>query len=293
MRLFRAQGRRDVAVPVTSLAHARAPEAQRLCEQHPLSSTLAAVQVTGARFDTTTPGSRMLGVESGDELVALTWVGANIVPVATTPEQRPAIAEAIADHGRASSSLLGDAEQVLSLWDSLSQRWGRPREVRANQPLLVMDAPSAVEPDPLVRRGTVDEAPIVTPASVAMFIEEVGYDPTRYGNGYARRVRTLLALRRTWIRTEPDPVTGEERVVFKADVGARALGVAQVQGVWVAPDRRGQGLGVRGMAAVIRDVLTDVAPVASLYVNDYNTAGLATYRRLGMRQEGTYATVVL
>jgi predicted GNAT family acetyltransferase len=88
-------------------------------------------------------------------------------------------------------------------------------------------------------------------------------------------------------------VTGEERVVFKADVGALALGVAQIQGVWVAPDRRGQGLGVSGMAAVVRYVLRDLAPTVSLYVNDYNAAGLATYRRLGMRQEATYATVVL
>jgi predicted GNAT family acetyltransferase len=47
------------------------------------------------------------------------------------------------------------------------------------------------------------------------------------------------------------------------------------------------------MAAVVRYVLRDLAPTVSLYVNDYNAAGLATYRRLGMRQEATYATVVL
>lgn len=321
MRLFRASARRDVAAPVAVLGHERTAEALALCAQHPLTSTLAAVQIAGSRFDTTTPGSRMLGIDAPGgwdvdalgidrpdlegvgarapdttgtgRLRALTWVGANIVPVATAPEQRPAIADAIADHGRASSSVLGDAEQVLSLWDSLGRRWGRAREVRANQPLLVLDAPSVIEPDPLVRRGVVGEASIVAPASVAMFIEEVGYDPTRYGNGYVRRVRSLLSLGRTWIRTELDPRTGAERVVFKADVGALALGVAQIQGVWVAPDRRGQGLGVRGMATVVRDVLADVAPTVSLYVNDYNAAGLATYHRLGMRQEGRYATVVL
>lgn len=293
MRLFRAPGRRAATVPVSVLDHSRAAEALAICARHPLTSTLAAVQILGGRFDTSTPRSAMLGVEDDSGLRALTWVGANVVPVGTTPEQRPSIAAAIADRGQASSSLLGDAEQVLSLWETLAHRWSRPREIRADQPLLVLDGPSAVEPDPHVRRGSVAEAPMVTPASVAMFIEEVGYDPTRYGDGYARRVRQLLAMRRTWIRTEPHPETGRERVVFKADVGALALGVAQVQGVWVAPDRRGQGLGVRGMATVARDVLADVAPTMSLYVNDYNDAGLATYRRLGMRREGTYATVVL
>lgn len=293
MRLFRASGRRGAVAPVLALPHERAQEALALCARYPLTSTLAAVQVAGPRFDTTTPGSTMLGVLDEDRLASLTWVGANIVPVGTTHQQRTAIAAAIADRGRASSSLLGDAEQVLDLWEALAARWGRPREVRADQPLLVMDAPSAITPDPLVRRGLPAESPIVAPASVAMFIEEVGYDPTRYGNGYVRRVRTLLERGRTWIRTEPDPRTGEDRVVFKADVGALALGVAQVQGVWVAPDRRGSGLGVHGMATVVRDVLAEVAPTVSLYVNDYNVAGRATYRRLGMRQEGTYATVVL
>ncbi|MGO1562300.1 MAG: GNAT family N-acetyltransferase [Actinomycetaceae bacterium] len=275
------------------LSHSRAAEALAVCATRPLTSTLAAIQIGDNRFEYPSPRAVMYGVEDDVALRSVTWAGANIIPVATTPDQRPAIAERIVARGQAASSVLGDADEVLSLWDSLRTSWNRPREIRGNQPLLVMDNESAVAPDPLVRRGAVGEAPIVQPASVAMFIEEVGYDPTRYGGGYARRVAQLLGQGRTWIRTEPHPVTGEERVVFKADVGALALGVAQIQGVWVAPDRRGQGLGVSGMAAVVRDVLRDLAPTVSLYVNDYNTAGLATYRRLGMRQEATYATVVL
>ena len=34
-------------------------------------------------------------------------------------------------------------------------------------------------------------------------------------------------------------------------------------------------------------------PVVSLYVNDFNTRALATYRRVGFERVGTFATVLL
>ncbi len=55
------------------------------------------------------------------------------------------------------------------------------------------------------------------------------------------------------------------------------------------------------MAAVVRlarelgpaDAARGAAPpVVSLYVNDYNAPALATYRRVGFEQVGTYATVL-
>ena len=47
------------------------------------------------------------------------------------------------------------------------------------------------------------------------------------------------------------------------------------------------------MAAVLEHVLADIAPTATLYVNDYNTAALAMYERIGMTRIGTFATVLL
>jgi predicted GNAT family acetyltransferase len=67
---------------------------------------------------------------------------------------------------------------------------------------------------------------------------------------------------------------------------------AQIQGVWVAPDRRGRGLAGAGMAAVISDALRRVAPTVSLYVNDYNESALRVYRRCGFRPVGMFATVL-
>ena len=45
-----------------------------------------------------------------------------------------------------------------------------------------------------------------------------------------------------------------------------------MQGVWVRPEYRGQGLAAPGMAAVVVEAARSIAPVVSLYVNDFNRA---------------------
>jgi predicted GNAT family acetyltransferase len=82
-------------------------------------------------------------------------------------------------------------------------------------------------------------------------------------------------------------------VVFKAELAVVTRYTAQVQGVWVAPEFRGRGVGTAAMATVVRDALRRVAPTVSLYVNDYNEAARRVYERCGFRQMGTFATVLL
>jgi predicted GNAT family acetyltransferase len=65
-----------------------------------------------------------------------------------------------------------------------------------------------------------------------------------------------------------------------------------VQGVWVAPAYRGRGIGTAGTAAVVEYARTSIAPVVSLYVNDYNLAARRAYERVGFREVGMFASVL-
>ena len=67
---------------------------------------------------------------------------------------------------------------------------------------------------------------------------------------------------------------------------------AQVQGVWVAPDRRGEGLAIRGMAAVVAHVRREVAPVVSLYVNEFNVPARRAYEHVGFTESARFATIM-
>ena len=106
---------------------------------------------------------------------------------------------------------------------------------------------------------------MLVPACVAMFEEEVGYSPlTGGGQHYRQRVATLIRKGHSLIRRD-----SHGQVVFKAELGNVSADAVQIQGVWVNPAYRGQGLAAGCMAAVV-ELSRQYAPVASLYVNDYN-----------------------
>lgn len=186
------------------------------------------------------------------------------------------------------SSLVGRAELALPLWELLESDWGPPRELRSEQPLLALRDEPLVRPDPLVRQVRMDEIESYLPAAVSMFIEEVGIDPRASdgGRSYRRRVANLIASGRAWARFE------DGEVVYKAEVGSMSATVGQIQGVWVDPARRGEGLGATGTAAVAGAV-TARGRIASLYVNSYNERARRTYATVGFTQVATFATVLL
>jgi predicted GNAT family acetyltransferase len=153
---------------------------------------------------------------------------------------------------------------------------------------MALDGASLVPSDPLVRVVRPDELDRYLPAAISMFIEEVGVDP-RSGDGgtsYRARVAELIAGGRAFARFEGGDV------VFKAEIGAMSSNVGQIQGVWVHPDRRGDGLGTAGTGTVVNRLVRGMGRTASLYVNAYNTAALAAYRKIGFNQVGQYATIL-
>jgi predicted GNAT family acetyltransferase len=65
-----------------------------------------------------------------------------------------------------------------------------------------------------------------------------------------------------------------------------------VQGVYVPPERRGEGLAVSGMAAVVELVRAEIAPVVSLYVNEWNQPARRAYEQVGFRETARFSTVM-
>lgn len=248
----------------------------------------AASDRDGRGLDPWRLGGELWGHVVDGQLESLCYSGANLVPVEASKEAVRAFAERARRQGRRCSSLVGPADEVLGLWDELEPSWGPARDVRSVQPLLATGCQPLVEPDPKVRLVRASEIDLVLPACVAMFTEEVGVSPLAGDGGaaYRARVAELVGSGRAFARIE------DGQVVFKAEVGVVSRHACQVQGVWVAPERRGEGLAAAGMAEVVRACLQRVAPVVSLYVNIYNRPALATYDRVGFSRVGTFATVL-
>jgi predicted GNAT family acetyltransferase len=259
-----------------------------LCDRDPVVNVFVSARVREAGLDPVRLGGQMWGYQPGDRLASLCYAGANLVPVSATPEAIQAFGARARALGRRCSSIVGLADDVHALWRLLEPWWGRPREVRGAQPVMATSGPPAVAPDPLVRRVRPDELGILLPASISMFTEEVGVSPLGAdgGRAYRARVAELIAAGRAFARIE------NGQVVFKAEIGSVTPHACQVQGVWVRPELRGRGLAEAGMAAVVREALRSVAPVVSLYVNDFNLPARAAYRRVGFTEVATFASVL-
>jgi predicted GNAT family acetyltransferase len=153
---------------------------------------------------------------------------------------------------------------------------------------MAIDGPPAVPAEARVRPVRASELETLLPAAIAMFTEEVGVSPLRVdgGAGYRARVTELVRAGHSlaWI--------DDGQVLFKAEIGAVSRAACQIQGVWVAPAFRGRGIGTAGTAAVVEYARRSIAPVVSLYVNDFNQSARAAYRRVGFREVGRYASVL-
>jgi predicted GNAT family acetyltransferase len=84
----------------------------------------------------------------------------------------------------------------------------------------------------------------------------------------------------------------QERLVFKADVMANTPDVIYVEGVYVAPEHRGKGVGLECFSRLTSYLLRDRESLC-LLVNEQNLGAHAFYRRAGYELCSYYDTIFL
>lgn len=271
-----------------SLAAVRAMLARDVAAHCVLSARLDAARSLKQRL----LGGRVMTSEADalGELPSATYVGGTVMPCGVGPAARAdaaAVGAWLAAQPRACSSIVGDVGNVLSLWMEAERGWGEPRLLRDCQPLLATRTAPSAPPDPRVRAARPDELDLVVPAAAAMFAEELEASPFERdgGAGFRARLSALIDARRVLVRID------DGEVLYKAEIGSVTADATQIQGVWVRPDLRGAGLGTAAMSATLMYALR-LAPLATLYVNDFNDVARRVYSRLGMSRVGTFATVL-
>lgn len=283
----------DTAAPQAGIGGCRevgageAGAVREVLEADPLVSAPAAEKLATSGV-AAGPDGRFL--TRGGPVRSLLFAGTSILPLRGDAADHRHLGRAVAELGLGPTSVHGRRDQVAALWPALGESWGEPREYRSTQFLMALfggvDARMVL---PGIRPAGLEDFEPVLVAAAAMYREELRAEPFAVGAGipFRRRVARSLARGRTWVGFD-------ERggVVFKADVAAVSPLTAQLQGVWVHPDRRGTGLGAGGTAAVC-SALVERGLIPSLVVNGGNAAARAAYRRVGMVDAVDYATVLL
>lgn len=273
---------------VRVLAAADLDEFLALAERDPVVNVFAIHRAQTTSLDPRWLGGEMWGRFDDGRLVSACHVAANLVPVQASPEDAVAFAERALARRRTASTIVGPQDAVRAFWDVVGDAWGQPRDTRWDQRHLVIEGEPEIDPDPLVRMTASTDIDVLYPACVAMYTEEVGVSPELAGGRELYRARVLQLISRGWSFARFE----EGELVFKAEVACATREAAQIQGVWVAPHRRGEGLAAAGMAAVVVQVRQRIAPTVSLYVNDWNEPARRAYARAGFRETARFATVM-
>ena len=157
------------------------------------------------------------------------------------------------------------------------------RELLFEQRRLV----EAHEAVPGLRQATVDDLELVVRVHAAMAFEESGVNPLeRDPEGFRQRTARRLERGRVWAWIEGG------RLIFKADMVAETPGVAYLEGIYVCPEERGKGYGLRCMSQLGRSLLRRTESVC-LLVNEQNHQSREFFRRADYKLCAHYDTIYL
>ena len=139
-----------------------------------------------------------------------------------------------------------------------------------------------------LRLATPEDLSVVMNTHARMAFEELGLvnpivaDP----KGFPARCARRIDQRRVWVLIE------NGSLVFKADVVADTPDAIYLEGIYVNPEKRGQGYGLSCLTQLSRSLLKRTGSIC-LLVNDRNHKVHSFYHRAGFRFKSHYTTILL
>lgn len=183
--------------------------------------------------------------------------------------------------------LLGEMERVEGFWQRYAAG-GRTPRATCRELLLELRFPFAAhKPVRGLRQATLADLALLMPVQAEMAEAESGVnplivDPKGFRLRYARRIEQG----RVWVLVE------DGRLNFKGEVISETTEVAYLEGIYVAPEQRGQGLGLRCLSQMCRHLLARTKAL-TLFINERNTEAAAFYARAGFKLRAHYDTIFL
>jgi predicted GNAT family acetyltransferase len=173
--------------------------------------------------------------------------------------------------------IMSSGQEAEEFWGHYSDGIREPR-LTCTELLFELHFPFLVpDCDREIREATMDELEQVAEAQAAIALMESGVDPLeRDREGFLKRCARRIEQGRTFVVVE------NNKLVFKADIVAETNETVYLEGVYVAPEFRGQGIGSGCLAELTLDILKRVPNVCMLSNINFIDAHLS-YIRAGFR----------
>jgi len=185
----------------------------------------------------------------------------------------------------AASALMGEEKKVKQFLNYYVS--GRPAPRLACRELLFEQRQKQQlgEEIPGLRLATSAELDLVTKVHAELASEETGVNPLAVDpNGFRMRCARRIHQDRVWVNVE------DGRLLFKADVITQLKEVTYLEGVYVAPEERGNGFGAACIRQLTNQLLEDSKSVC-LLIKEQNAAAGACYRKAGYQLREYYETL--
>jgi predicted GNAT family acetyltransferase len=275
------------AAAVQMLAGEHKDEALQFLASRPVHTVAMASFICDNGMDSPLNRGSFYGCRDAEgRLVGVALIG-HATLVETDSDEALAAFARVARNCTRTHVMVGERQIIERFWQHYAQG-GRSPRLMCRELLMEQRWPVQVrEPVPGLRLATPDELEQVMTVQGQMAFEESGVNPMEADpEGFRLRCLRRIEQGRVWIWTE------EGRLIFKADIVSETSEVKYIEGVWVAPEQRGRGYGLRCLSQLTRELLARTAAV-TLLVNERSSEAVAFYRRAGYKLRSQYDTIFL
>ncbi len=181
----------------------------------------------------------------------------------------------------------GERKAVERFWQVYAERKTLPN-TRAEEHLLVMRAPiEKCESVEGLRPATLEDLPLLLEINASLVCAEGGRNPLENDPaGFSRRLAARIVRGRVWVWRAGD------RLMFKTDLLSDTPQAIYIEGVYVAPEMRGRGVGLRCLTQMGRALLERSAAIC-LTVREDNNSARSLYRKAAFEFFSEHTTVYL
>jgi predicted GNAT family acetyltransferase len=186
----------------------------------------------------------------------------------------------------AAAALMGEEKKVQQFLNHYVSGRPAPRLACREQLFEQREKQQIGDEIPGLRLATAADLEMVVKVHAELTLAETGVNPLdKDPNGFRMRCGRRIHQDRVWVNAEDD------RLLFKADVITELPEVTYLEGVYVAPDKRGNGFGA-GCMRQLTNHLLDRSKSVCLLIKEQNAAASACYRKAGYRLREYYETLL-
>jgi predicted GNAT family acetyltransferase len=191
-------------------------------------------------------------------------------------------------HNNPRAHLIRGEQEMIERFLNYYTPVGYSPHLVAREQLLEQQQPVPVfEPVSDLRRATLLDLEQVMTVNAAMIYEECNVNPLETDlAGFRQRTARRIEQGRIWVWIDG------ERLIFKTDVMADTPEVIYLEGVYVNPEERGKGYGLRCFSQLCHRLLQRTKSIC-LLVNEQNQAAVNFYLRAGYRRQEYFDTIYL